>query len=71
MKKRIKVLVEHDIFYWMVITCVFLNTISVAAEYYMQPQWLTDVQGLYLIPTSKYFYNFTLYNNPAKVRMSS
>lgn len=45
MKKRIKKVVEHDVFYWLVITCVFLNTISVAAEYYMQPRWLTDLQG--------------------------
>ena len=45
MKIRIKKVVEHVVFYWLVITCVFLNTISVAAEYYLQPQWLTDLQG--------------------------
>eukprot|EP00111_Clytia_hemisphaerica_P002564 TCONS_00007303-protein len=46
MKIRIKKVVEHAVFYWLVITCVFLNTISVAAEYYLQPQWLTDLQDI-------------------------
>ena len=45
MKARIKKVVLHAMFYWLVITCVFLNTVSVAAEYYMQPKWLTDLQG--------------------------
>lgn len=45
MKARIKKVVLHAMFYWLVIACVFLNTVSVAAEYYMQPKWLTDLQG--------------------------
>ncbi|XP_028408443.1 voltage-dependent R-type calcium channel subunit alpha-1E-like [Dendronephthya gigantea] len=43
---RVKVrhIVKHQAFYWTVITCVFLNTVSVALLHYKQPDWLTQMQ---------------------------
>ncbi|CAB3996293.1 voltage-dependent N-type calcium channel subunit alpha-1B-like [Paramuricea clavata] len=43
---RVKVrhMVKHDVFYWTVITCVFLNTVSVSLLHYRQPDWLTQMQ---------------------------
>jgi len=43
---KVKVVVNHAAFYWFVITCVFLNTVSVAVQQYRQPQWLTDLQDI-------------------------
>ncbi|NP_001335573.1 Voltage-dependent calcium channel type A subunit alpha-1 [Caenorhabditis elegans] len=39
---QIRIMVKTQIFYWSVITLVFLNTCCVASEHYGQPQWFTD-----------------------------
>ncbi|VDK44747.1 unnamed protein product [Cylicostephanus goldi] len=38
---QIRVIVKTQVFYWSVITLVFLNTACVASEHYGQPPWLT------------------------------
>ncbi|XGW32506.1 hypothetical protein V3C99_017223 [Haemonchus contortus] len=38
---QMRVIVKTQIFYWSVITLVFLNTACVASEHYGQPPWLT------------------------------
>uniref|UniRef100_A0A915CNI0 Voltage-dependent calcium channel alpha-1 subunit IQ domain-containing protein n=1 Tax=Ditylenchus dipsaci TaxID=166011 RepID=A0A915CNI0_9BILA len=35
-------MVKSQIFYWLVITLVFLNTACVASEHYGQPEWFTE-----------------------------
>uniref|UniRef100_A0A914MNP8 Voltage-dependent calcium channel type A subunit alpha-1 n=1 Tax=Meloidogyne incognita TaxID=6306 RepID=A0A914MNP8_MELIC len=44
--RRIRVCLRHvvksQIFYWSVITLVFLNTVCVASEHYGQPEWFTE-----------------------------
>ncbi|CAG5136626.1 unnamed protein product, partial [Candidula unifasciata] len=42
----IRRLVKSQLFYWVVIVLVFLNTASVASEHYNQPEW--HVQFLYI-----------------------
>uniref|UniRef100_A0A158Q5I2 Voltage-dependent calcium channel type A subunit alpha-1 n=1 Tax=Dracunculus medinensis TaxID=318479 RepID=A0A158Q5I2_DRAME len=39
---KTRVVVKSQIFYWMVITLVFLNTACVASEHYGQPEWFTE-----------------------------
>ena len=34
-----------QVFYWVVIVLVFLNTCCVAVEHYNQPHWLTHFLG--------------------------
>lgn len=45
-EKRFRFWIRHTVkqqwFYWFVIILVFLNTVTVAAEHYQQPQWLSD-----------------------------
>lgn len=45
-EKRFRFWIRHTVktqwFYWFVIVLVFFNTVTVAAEHYGQPQWLTD-----------------------------
>lgn len=45
-EKRFRFWIRHTVktqwFYWFVIILVFFNTVTVAAEHYNQPQWLTD-----------------------------
>lgn len=45
-EKRFRYWVRHivktQIFYWSVIVLVFFNSVTVAAEHYDQPQYLTD-----------------------------
>ncbi|KAK6033021.1 putative ATP synthase F0, A subunit, partial [Ostertagia ostertagi] len=38
---QMRVIVKTQVFYWSVITLVFLNTACVASEHYGQPPWLT------------------------------
>uniref|UniRef100_A0A3B4GYE9 Voltage-dependent L-type calcium channel subunit alpha n=1 Tax=Pundamilia nyererei TaxID=303518 RepID=A0A3B4GYE9_9CICH len=38
--------VKSQVFYWLVIFLVFLNTLTIASEHHQQPQWLTDVQDI-------------------------
>ncbi|KAH9505340.1 hypothetical protein Btru_058406 [Bulinus truncatus] len=42
----IRRLIKSQLFYWVVIVLVFLNTVSVASEHYNQPDWHT--QFLYI-----------------------
>ena len=35
-------MVKTQVFYWLVITLVFLNTACVASEHYGQPEWFND-----------------------------
>ncbi|KAG7277664.1 hypothetical protein CRUP_025349, partial [Coryphaenoides rupestris] len=35
-----------EVFYWLVIFLVFLNTLTIASEHHQQPMWLTDVQDI-------------------------
>ena len=37
--------VKHNIFFWVVICMVFVNTVIMATRHYMQPPWLTNLQG--------------------------
>ncbi|VDP16635.1 unnamed protein product [Onchocerca flexuosa] len=37
-------IVKSQLFYWSVITLVFLNTVCVASEHYGQPEWFTEFQ---------------------------
>eukprot|EP00112_Aurelia_sp_Birch-Aquarium-sp1_P018408 Seg4389.2 transcript_id=Seg4389.2/GoldUCD/mRNA.D3Y31 product="Voltage-dependent calcium channel type A subunit alpha-1" protein_id=Seg4389.2/GoldUCD/D3Y31 len=46
MKLRMRKFVKHPVFFWFVMTCVFLNTASVATQHYKQPLWLTEVQDI-------------------------
>ncbi|KAE9412850.1 hypothetical protein Angca_007910, partial [Angiostrongylus cantonensis] len=39
---QMRVIVKTQVFYWSVITLVFLNTACVASEHYGQPPWLTE-----------------------------
>ncbi|CAJ0582996.1 unnamed protein product, partial [Mesorhabditis spiculigera] len=39
---QVRIIVKTQLFYWSVITLVFLNTICVASEHYGQPDWLTE-----------------------------
>uniref|UniRef100_A0AC34F530 EF-hand domain-containing protein n=1 Tax=Panagrolaimus sp. ES5 TaxID=591445 RepID=A0AC34F530_9BILA len=38
---HLRIMVKSQIFYWLVITLVFLNTACVASEHYGQPEWFT------------------------------
>ncbi|KHN77781.1 Voltage-dependent calcium channel type A subunit alpha-1 [Toxocara canis] len=42
LRAQMRCVVKSQIFYWMVITLVFLNTACVASEHYGQPDWLTE-----------------------------
>uniref|UniRef100_A0A914YP79 Uncharacterized protein n=1 Tax=Panagrolaimus superbus TaxID=310955 RepID=A0A914YP79_9BILA len=41
LRVHLRVMVKSQIFYWLVITLVFLNTACVASEHYGQPEWFT------------------------------
>lgn len=44
-RRKCRAAVKSQVFYWLVIFLVFLNTLTIASEHHQQPQWLTDVQG--------------------------
>lgn len=44
-RRKCRAGVKSQVFYWLVIFLVFLNTLTIASEHHHQPQWLTDVQG--------------------------
>jgi len=54
-RRRIHAMVKSQTFYWIVIVLVLMNTVVLASEYYGQPGWLTDTQGMYIfrIPGSR------------------
>jgi len=39
---KVRHIVKSQVFYWLIIVLVFLNTIFVAVEFHRQPQFLTD-----------------------------
>ncbi|XP_076796504.1 voltage-dependent L-type calcium channel subunit alpha-1C isoform X2 [Arvicanthis niloticus] len=43
-RRKCRAAVKSNIFYWLVIFLVFLNTLTIASEHYNQPHWLTEVQ---------------------------
>ncbi|KAK6980046.1 voltage-dependent calcium channel type A subunit alpha-1, partial [Biomphalaria glabrata] len=42
LRYKIRHLIKSQLFYWVVIVLVFLNTVSVASEHYNQPDWHTQ-----------------------------
>ncbi|VBB34000.1 unnamed protein product, partial [Acanthocheilonema viteae] len=42
MRVQMRFIVKSQVFYWLVITLVFLNTACVASEHYGQPEWFTE-----------------------------
>ena len=46
-KSRVKLkhLVKHENFFWLVIFMVAVNTCIMATKHYEQPDWLTEVQS--------------------------
>nr|XP_040031278.1 voltage-dependent L-type calcium channel subunit alpha-1C isoform X17 [Gasterosteus aculeatus aculeatus] len=45
-RRKCRAGVKSQVFYWLVIFLVFLNTLTIASEHHKQPQWLTDVQDI-------------------------
>lgn len=44
-RRKCRAAVKSNVFYWLVIFLVFLNTLTIASEHHQQPEWLTNVQG--------------------------
>ncbi|CAD1480025.1 unnamed protein product, partial [Heterotrigona itama] len=44
MRRACRKAVKSQVFYWLIIVLVFLNTGVLATEHYNQPQWLDDFQ---------------------------
>lgn len=44
-RRKCRAAVKSNVFYWLVIFLVFLNTLTIASEHHKQPDWLTNVQG--------------------------
>uniref|UniRef100_A0A8D3D7C2 Voltage-dependent L-type calcium channel subunit alpha n=1 Tax=Scophthalmus maximus TaxID=52904 RepID=A0A8D3D7C2_SCOMX len=69
-RRKCRAGVKSQVFYWLVIFLVFLNTLTIASEHHQQPQWLTDVQvssAFYLLllicsPRSPQAYFVSLFN---------
>uniref|UniRef100_A0A8C2ZCH9 Voltage-dependent L-type calcium channel subunit alpha n=1 Tax=Cyclopterus lumpus TaxID=8103 RepID=A0A8C2ZCH9_CYCLU len=45
-RRKCRAAVKSQVFYWLVIFLVFLNTLTIASEHHQQPQWLTEVQDI-------------------------
>ncbi|XP_058629120.1 voltage-dependent L-type calcium channel subunit alpha-1C isoform X5 [Onychostoma macrolepis] len=45
-RRTCRAAVKSNVFYWLVIFLVFLNTLTIASEHHQQPQWLTNVQEI-------------------------
>ncbi|KAM8884318.1 voltage-dependent L-type calcium channel subunit alpha-1C isoform 4-T4 [Synchiropus picturatus] len=45
-RRKCRAGVKSQVFYWLVIFLVFLNTLTIASEHHQQPDWLTDVQDI-------------------------
>lgn len=54
-RRKCRAAVKSNIFYWLVIFLVFLNTLTIASEHYNQPHWLTEVQGERQPPARSWF----------------
>lgn len=44
-RRQCRKLVKSQVFYWLVIVMVFLNTCVLTSEHYGQPDWLDEFQG--------------------------
>ncbi|KAJ7339584.1 hypothetical protein OS493_005987 [Desmophyllum pertusum] len=55
-KIRIRQIVKHQAFYWMVLICVFLNTVITALQHYNQPDWLTQFQDVAEVVFISFFF---------------
>ncbi|KAM4695957.1 LOW QUALITY PROTEIN: voltage-dependent L-type calcium channel subunit alpha-1F [Rhinophrynus dorsalis] len=44
-RRKCRLAVKSVTFYWMVLILVFLNTLTIASEHYLQPEWLTQIQA--------------------------
>ncbi|XP_046597260.1 muscle calcium channel subunit alpha-1 isoform X2 [Neodiprion lecontei] len=44
MRRACRKAVKSQVFYWLIIVLVFLNTVVLATEHYRQPQWLDNFQ---------------------------
>lgn len=47
MRRACRKAVKSQVFYWLIIVLVFLNTGVLATEHYDQPHWLDEFQGKY------------------------
>ena len=45
MRRACRKAVKSQVFYWLIIILVFLNTGVLASEHYQQPEWLDQFQG--------------------------
>ncbi|XP_043943456.1 voltage-dependent L-type calcium channel subunit alpha-1C-like isoform X2 [Protopterus annectens] len=45
-RRKCRAAVKSNVFYWLVIVLVFLNTLTISSEHYNQPEWLTEVQDI-------------------------
>ncbi|XP_039626437.1 voltage-dependent L-type calcium channel subunit alpha-1C-like isoform X4 [Polypterus senegalus] len=43
-RRKCRAAVKSNVFYWLVIFLVFLNTLTIASEHHNQTEWLTQVQ---------------------------
>ncbi|KAI6210463.1 Voltage-dependent calcium channel A type alpha-1 [Aphelenchoides besseyi] len=46
LRLQLRIMIKSQVFYWMVITLVFLNTICVASEHHGQPKYFTEFLSL-------------------------
>ncbi|XP_016406191.1 voltage-dependent L-type calcium channel subunit alpha-1C-like isoform X9 [Sinocyclocheilus rhinocerous] len=45
-RRTCRAAVKSNVFYWLVVFLVFLNTLTIASEHHQQPEWLTNVQEI-------------------------
>ncbi|KAL2102517.1 hypothetical protein ACEWY4_001685 [Coilia grayii] len=45
-RRKSRAAVKSNVFYWLVIFLVFLNTLTIASEHHNQDNWLTEVQDI-------------------------
>ncbi|XP_066580597.1 voltage-dependent L-type calcium channel subunit alpha-1C isoform X2 [Amia ocellicauda] len=45
-RRKCRAAVKSNVFYWLVIFLVFLNTLTIASEHHNQAVWLTEVQDI-------------------------
>lgn len=70
-RRKCRAGVKSQVFYWLVIFLVFLNTLTIASEHHQQPQWLTDVQGKPSIPSFFHDILFSIFSNEAPSLLNS
>ena len=42
---KMRAVVKHYYFFWLVVCMVFINTVIMATKHYNQPEWLGKLQG--------------------------